>query len=139
MLIYFHSKQIKQNLSKIQQLLNEVTTWHQMSYDLKKKYIQISEFGIGTLVNLYSKDSNIKVYQDNSRDLKFNNLGVVISINPNTVKIKDRFNNISEYSFVIGQDENDLNIAKLCLVPTYRKGETNYPSSIQLSFSNNIS
>jgi hypothetical protein len=127
MLIYFHSKQIKQNLSKIQQLLNEVTTWHQMSYDLKKKYIQISEFGIGTLVNLYS------------RDLKFNNLGVVISINPNTVKIKDRFNNISEYSFVIGQDENDLNIAKLCLVPTYRKGETNYPSSIQLSFSNNIS
>ena len=88
MLIYFHSKQIKQNLSKIQQLLNEVTTWHQMSYDLKKKYIQISEFGIGTLVNLYS------------RDLKFNNLGVVISINPNTVKIKDRFNNISEYSFV---------------------------------------
>ncbi len=127
MLIYFHSKQIKQNLSKIQQLLNEVTTWHQMSYDLKKKYIQISEFGIGTLVNLYS------------RDLKFNNLGVVISINPNTVKIKDRFNNISEYSFVIGQDDNDLNIAKLCLVPTYRKGETNYPSSIQLSFSNNIS
>ncbi len=127
MLIYFHSKQIKQNLSKIQQLLNEVTTWHQMSYDLKKKYIQISEFGIGTLVNLYS------------RDLKFNNLGVVISITPNTVKIKDRFNNISEYSFVIGQDENDLNIAKLCLVPTYRKGETNYPSSIQLSFSNNIS
>lgn len=127
MLIYFHYKQIKQNLSKIQQLLNEVTTWHQMSYDLKKKYIQISEFGIGTLVNLYS------------RDLKFNNLGVVISINPNTVKIKDRFNNISEYSFVIGQDENDLNIAKLCLVPTYRKGETNYPSSIQLSFSNNIS
>lgn len=127
MLIYFHSKQIKQNLSKIQQLLNEVTTWHQMSYDLKKKYIQISEFGIGTLVNLYS------------RDLKFNNLGVVISINPNTVKIKDRFNNISEYSFVIGQDENDLNIAKLCLVPTYRKDETNYPSSIQLSFSNNIS
>ena len=127
MLIYFHSKQIKQNLSKIQQLLNEVTTWHQMSYDLKKKYIQISEFGIGTLVNLYS------------RDLKFNNLGVVISINPNTVKIRDRFNNTSEYSFVIGQDENDLNIAKLCLVPTYRKGETNYPSSIQLSFSNNIS
>lgn len=127
MLIYFHSKQIKQNLSKIQQLLNEVTTWHQMSYDLKKKYIQISEFGIGTLVNLYS------------RDLKFNNLGVVISINSNTVKIKDRFNNTSEYSFVIGQDENDLNIAKLCLVPTYRKGETNYPSSIQLSFSNNIS
>lgn len=127
MLIYFHYKQIKQNLSKIQQLLNEVTTWHQMSYDLKKKYIQISEFGIGTLVNLYS------------RDLKFNNLGVVISINPNTVKIKDRFNNTSEYSFVIGQDENDLNIAKLCLVPTYHKGETNYPSSIQLSFSNNIS